>query len=331
MIGAMRSRVALLWLTLLGTPGCTAGSHVVDSRRDEPDAQARPDASAAPDASAPLLGMQFTEVAEEAGLSYRQAPRGTESGCDDQAVARPCAFTAVHMSGGAAAGDVDGDGLFDLYVTRIDAPGILYRNLGGGHFEDADRTLRVAERVTVGTARPSPISITTATRICTSPTYSSGVTSCSSMKEIGSSRARSRVERASPRRIATTASASPSATTTATATSICTRPSGSNSQAGRRPSHARLLRNRGGEAPAFFEDVTTHAGVDLTSGPRGTRTASLRPSATSMTTVARLVVTGDFNTSHLYWNEGDGTFIDGTMLLARRHRSQRHGRGLRRL
>ena len=41
------------------------------------------------------------------------------------------------MSGGAATGDVDGDGDIDLIVTRLDAPDILYRNVGNGRFEDA--------------------------------------------------------------------------------------------------------------------------------------------------------------------------------------------------
>ncbi len=37
---------------------------------------------------------------------------------------------------GVAAGDVDGDGLVDLYFCRLDGPNVLYRNLGGWRFED---------------------------------------------------------------------------------------------------------------------------------------------------------------------------------------------------
>jgi len=40
------------------------------------------------------------------------------------------------MSGGAAVGDVDGDGDLDLYVTRLDAPDLLFLNLGNGQFQD---------------------------------------------------------------------------------------------------------------------------------------------------------------------------------------------------
>src|SRR4030088_785836 len=37
---------------------------------------------------------------------------------------------------GIAAGDVDGDGLCDLYFCSSDGTNVLYRNLGNWHFED---------------------------------------------------------------------------------------------------------------------------------------------------------------------------------------------------
>ncbi len=39
------------------------------------------------------------------------------------------------MTGGAAAGDFDGDGLVDLFFTRVDGTDVLYHNTGSG-FED---------------------------------------------------------------------------------------------------------------------------------------------------------------------------------------------------
>lgn len=45
---------------------------------------------------------------------------------------------------GVAAGDVDGDGLVDLYFARLDGPNRLYKNLGGMTFEDVTARAGVA-------------------------------------------------------------------------------------------------------------------------------------------------------------------------------------------
>jgi len=45
---------------------------------------------------------------------------------------------------GLACGDVDGDGLVDLYLCRIDGPNVLYRNLGNWKFEDITKQAGVA-------------------------------------------------------------------------------------------------------------------------------------------------------------------------------------------
>ena len=42
----------------------------------------------------------------------------------------------LHNGSGVALGDVDGDGLCDLYLGRLDGPNALYRNLGHWKFED---------------------------------------------------------------------------------------------------------------------------------------------------------------------------------------------------
>ena len=44
----------------------------------------------------------------------------------------------IYLNGsGVAAGDVDGDGLVDLYFCRLNGPNALYRNLGDWRFEEA--------------------------------------------------------------------------------------------------------------------------------------------------------------------------------------------------
>ena len=45
---------------------------------------------------------------------------------------------------GVALGDVDGDGLTDIYFAQLEGPNILYRNLGGWRFEDATESAGVA-------------------------------------------------------------------------------------------------------------------------------------------------------------------------------------------
>ena len=65
----------------------------------------------------------FTVVsAIDSGITHVQAV-GIQSG-------------AAAMTGGAAAGDFDGDGLVDLFFTRIDGTDVLYKNLGNGSFQD---------------------------------------------------------------------------------------------------------------------------------------------------------------------------------------------------
>ncbi|MCA9184859.1 MAG: VCBS repeat-containing protein, partial [Planctomycetales bacterium] len=68
----------------------------------------------------------FTNVTVEAGFNYVQN-RGMGGG-------------PLLMTGGAAAGDFDNDGWVDLFVTRLDASDILYRNKGDGTFDDVSAT-----------------------------------------------------------------------------------------------------------------------------------------------------------------------------------------------
>jgi enediyne biosynthesis protein E4 len=270
------------------------------------------DAEPPPESAAPLGGVTFTEVAAEAGLDYAQAPVATQIGCD-QPSARPCVFTAVHMSGGAAAGDVDGDGWIDLYVTRLDAPGILFRNMGGRLEDQSERFgLTAAGRggngagfadldndgdqdlyVTNLLERRFQLFVNEDGRFV-EDAVARGAAVETGHRHHGFGVAFGDYDRDGFLDLHTTEWVQLDAEDGV-------------------PNHARLLRNRGAEAPGFFEDVTSAAGVDLLEG--------LRPTRTSFTSTFSdldqdgwpdLIVTADFNSSHLFWNEGNGTFIDGT-------------------
>lgn len=80
--------------------------------------------AAATAGAAPL----FTEVTEEAGILHRHGMLNPDE---------PLVTDDPEFYGSAAAAvDVDQDGWTDLYVTRHDAPDLLYRNNGDGTFTD---------------------------------------------------------------------------------------------------------------------------------------------------------------------------------------------------
>ncbi len=82
------------------------------------------------DIEEPVFG--FTDRTTSAGLSYSQASALNTPNCvfaDENCL-------PDRMSGGAAVADFNGDDLPDIYVTRLNSPGILFRNNGDGSFSD---------------------------------------------------------------------------------------------------------------------------------------------------------------------------------------------------
>ncbi len=81
------------------------------------------------------------------------------------------------------------------------------------------------------------------------------------------------------------------------------------------PPVSHLFRNRGAAAPGYFEDVTLVAGVGV-DGVQGTQ-PGIFPFTPRFVDFDRdglpdLAIASDFGQSRLFWNIGDGAFVDGT-------------------
>lgn len=81
-------------------------------------------------ASVSAQAVHFTDVTDEAGLAFLQWDGVLPS--DSYALD----LEMLMMSAGAAAADYNDDGLVDLYVTRLFAPNLLFRNNGDGSFSE---------------------------------------------------------------------------------------------------------------------------------------------------------------------------------------------------
>lgn len=291
-----------------GAPGAGDGGLPLDANRR--DVGAGP-ADGSSDGSSGRLRPTFTDVTAVAGLEYLQwAAYSVPDECPDEELL----CVSRLLTGGAATADVDGDGWPDLYVTRLDGPDVLFRNRGDGTFEDV-----TAE---AGLDRPLPSNGAAFGDVDDDGDPDLVVT------VVGGTRNHlfinqgdgTFVEEAGARGIAVEDGATHSGMSTCF---------GDYDRDGWPdlyiaqwepaldpfvPGHSRLFRNQGSIAPGHFEDTTLEAGVIFAES--GTFAGEF-----PFTPVFRdldddgwqdLAVVGDFGTTHLFWNEADGTFSDGT-------------------
>ncbi len=261
------------------------------------------------------LGQTFTDVTGASGISYVQNQIDPSQISEFQAI-----------TGGAAAGDFDGDGWVDLYVTRIDQTDILYRNTGDGKFQDvtswAFGTQHLQNVQTNGPAWGDidndgdlDLYVTSidSTRYhlfvndgqgqFSEQAIARGADLSSVLDHYGYSSTFGDYDRDGFLDLYVTEwgqidTGSPAVR-----------------------SHARLLRNVGRTNPGHFTDVTDAAGVNVDDGigfgPQsgqfnGVVLFSPRFSDMDGDGNVDLAIAGDFGTSRLFWNNGDGTFRDGT-------------------
>jgi hypothetical protein len=231
-----------------------------------------------------------------------------------------CAPTfAQEQSGGAAAGDFDGDGWTDLVFTRYWDSMVLYRNNHDGTFADVSAS-----------SLPSGLNGVQTNGVAWGDLDNDGFVDLVASTIEGSRHlllindgAGHFSEEGASRGLT-----SPGGLPTTAGTSVALGDYDRDGyldmyvaewrgfQTSSNPSQARLYRNLGATNPGHFVDVTAAAGValDVTTGTQANKALSFTPKMADLDGdgLVDLAVVSDAKTSRVFWNKGDGTFFDGT-------------------
>jgi enediyne biosynthesis protein E4 len=246
----------------------------------------------------------FTDVTAGAGINHLQNV-GNAPGA------------GLFRTGGAAAADYDNDGWVDLFVTRLNARPLLYRNLGNGTFQDVATTSGFTSSLPANGAAWGDIDNDGDKDLYVT---SSGGTRFYLYVNDGTGKF---TEQAIDRGAAIDGVFRYGQSVTFGDydgdgyLDIHTNDWGNDISL----STSRLLRNQGATNPGHFQDVTATAGLDVYRPSQfqggGTDSNAFRYSST-FTDLDRdghpdLAIAADFLTSQIFWNNGDGTFTDGTL------------------
>jgi len=259
----------------------------------------------------PPAAPKYTDVALEAGVLYQQHVARMPPDC----IVTIDVFTDFcqtdRMTGGAAAGDVDGDGDIDLFVTRLDASDILFINNGDGTFIDGSTGAGFDNfNLQSNAAAFADIDNDGDLDLYVTVVGDAGdVVNNRNYLFINQGKGTFTEE-------AVIRSADIASSSYHRSFSIAY---GDYDRDGwidihvtewgpANPSHSRLLRNLGPAFPGQFMDVTNAAGVTL-EGVYGFGNTFTDLDEDGWPDLA---VSGDFGTSQLLWNNGDGTFTNGT-------------------
>jgi hypothetical protein len=246
-----------------------------------------------------LAAPTFTNVTAAVGIAHVQSTTpGTEG-----------------MTGGAAAADFDGDGLVDLFFTRVDSPDVLYRNTGSG-FEDVSAAAGLTQTLPTSGAAAGDIDndgdldlYVTATIHGRYYLYVNNGAGQFSEEAISRGAAVSGENSVTRRGMGVAFGDYDRDGYLDILTSDHSRPTAT--------SGSRLLRNAGATNPGHFEDVTHSAGLDVYRQALALPDTAYRfqPQFSDLDRDGHLdiVFSADSRTSQLFWNNGDGTFTDGTV------------------
>ena len=230
-------------------------------------------------------------------------------------------------SGGAAAGDCDGDGWPDLYFTGA-GHDVLYRNRGDGTFEDVTVAANLGRQTGTRGAAFGDVDNDGDLDL-----YVTGWADARHFLYVNDGRCRF-AEEATARNVAVGGRAigrSPSFgdyDRDGYLDLFVTELQSDAVNPGVPGPIGHLFRNRGSAAPGVFEETTVPAGVALDGilGPQaGTFPFTARFSDLDRDGWPDLAIASDFRETRLFWNDGTGRFVDGT--AAAGVGSDEHGRG----
>ena len=242
-----------------------------------------------------LCAATFSNVTTAANINHVQYA-GTTSNFND-------------MTGGAAAGDVDGDGLVDLFVTRLDGTDILYKNMGSGSFQDVSATSGFTATLPTNGAAFGDIDNDGDLDLYLTATghgrfYMYLNDGNGNFTEDAATRG---AHVPNPVGMAWGQSVAFGDYDRDGYLDIVTGDWGNYALQG----SSKLLNNQGSTNPGYFTDTTVSSGFNQYPSAL---TFRFSPRFTDLNNdgLPDLTTTGDYLTSQLFWNNGDGTFTDGT-------------------
>jgi enediyne biosynthesis protein E4 len=256
----------------------------------------------------------FTEIAGESGLDYVQWNFYSVAECSETRPQAECGMPT--LTGGAAVGDYDGDGWDDIYVTRADGHGILFRNRGDGTFED--KTMEAGLGLFHFTNGAAFADIDDDGDLDLYVTVAGGDEYYLYINDGNGRFDEQATERGLAIRDLTGAPRS--------GMSACFGDYDGDGwidvhttewlrlwDGQGHPNGTRLFRNRGASDPGHFDDVTDAAGVALEPLLDFHGIAAFGSVFTDLDRdgLPDLLVVSDFEQTQLFWNEGDGTFSHG--------------------
>lgn len=278
--------------------------------------------------------VRFTDAQEASGIDYVQHPPEGSADCffdlEPEAIQEGDNCIEERMTGGVALGDYDNDGHIDVFVTRLRGSPILYRNNGDATFVDVSEEAGFSDFVTntngaswADVDNDGHLDLYVTTRLDDQHLF---------FHNNGDS---TFTEQAVERGLALDSGVLRGGQSVNFGdydldgyVDVFVTEWLHYSRSPRAPSaHARLLRNRGAEMPGHFEDVTVEAGVVLSDpdvvDPVPLVPLEVRESYINVSFSAAFVdldddgfpdlaIASDFGTSQLFWNNGDGTFSEGS-------------------